>query len=236
MKYQKAKYDFNRAYQKAKANSGLIIFKVVFKDLQKLVSHSQRENTSKELFERLQGKPFWMWDIDEHKLEDIKTSGDCCFNHIIGLPTKENSEKPIFDYENLLYDSLLVADFYNRLHHAFKHKHLWVKKSTGLGVTEFFLRLMAWLCLRNNDYQNSQMCIVTGPNIDIAIKLIKRMKALFEPTLGITFDSKETVLELNGCTIEAYPSNPIDAYRALENPKFILIDEGDFFRKENRKM
>jgi hypothetical protein len=89
----------------------------------------------------------------------------------------------MFDYEKLLYDSLLVADFYNGLHHAFKHKHLWVKKSTGLGVTEFFLRLMAWLCLTNNDYRNSQMCIVTGPNIDIAIKLIKRMKALFEPKL-----------------------------------------------------
>jgi hypothetical protein len=75
------------------------------------------------------------------------------------------------------------------------------------------------------------MCIVTGPNIEIAIKLIKRMKALFEPKLRITFDSKETVLELNGCSIEAYPSNHIDAYRALDNPKFILIDEGDFFRK-----
>jgi hypothetical protein len=90
---------------------------------------------------------------------------------------------------------------------------------------------MAWLCLRNDTYRNSQMCIVTGPNIDIAIKLIKRMKALFEPRLYVTFDSKETVLELNGCSIEAYPSNHIDAYRALDNPKFILIDEGDFFRK-----
>jgi hypothetical protein len=105
------------------------------------------------------------------------------------------------------------------------------KKSNWLGVTEFFLRLMAWLCLRNDDYKNSQMCIVTGPNIDIAIKLIKRMKALFEPRSHVTFDSKETVLELNGCTIEAYPSNHIDAYRALDNPKIILIGEGDFFRK-----
>jgi hypothetical protein len=39
------------------------------------------------------------------------------------------------------------------------------------------------------------------------------------------------VLELSGCTIEAYPSNHIDAYRALDNPKFILLDEADFFRK-----
>jgi hypothetical protein len=57
------------------------------------------------------------------------------------------------------------------------------------------------------------------------------MKALFEPKLHVTFDSEETALELNGCSIEAYPSNHIDAYRALDNPKFILIDEGDFFRK-----
>ena len=25
------------------------------------------------------------------------------------------------------------------------------KKATGLGVTEFFLRLMAWFCLRNDE-------------------------------------------------------------------------------------
>ena len=95
------------------------------------------------------------------------------------------------------------------------------------------LRFMAWLCLSNDDYRDSQMVIVTGPNQELAIKLIKRMKALFEP-LGITFDSKETVLELNGCSIEAYPSNHIEAFRSLTNPKFILIEEGDFFRKNEQ--
>jgi hypothetical protein len=203
----------------------------MFKDLQKLVQQSEQErNLSNEVFEKLRDKPFWIWNIEEHKQQDINTNGDCCFNHIVGLPTKGRIEKPIFDYEKLLYDSLL-GNVHSILNHNFKYKHLWVKKSTGLGVTEFFLRLMAWLCLQNDDYRNSQMCIVTGPNIDIAIKLIKRMKGLFEPKLHVTFDSKETVLELNGCTIEAYPSNHIDAYRALDNPKFILIDEGDFFRK-----
>jgi hypothetical protein len=163
----------------------------MFKDLQKLVQQSQQEqqkNSNQDVFERLLDKSFWIWDIEEHKQLDIKTKGDCCFNHIIGLPTKEKLEKPLFDYEKLLYDSLLVNDYTNVLNPAFKHKHLWVKKSTGLGVTEFFLRLMAWLCLTNNDYRNSQMCIVTGPNIDIAIKLIKRMKGLFEPKLSITFE------------------------------------------------
>ena len=47
---------------------------IVFKDLQKLVSHSQREeNTRKELFQRLKNKPFWTWNIEEHKQEDINT-------------------------------------------------------------------------------------------------------------------------------------------------------------------
>ena len=87
-----------------------------------------------------------------------------------------------------------------RVYSNAKVKHLWVKKATGLGVTEFMLRFIAWLCLRNDDYKGSQMVTVTGPNQDIAIKLIKRMKGLFE-NLGITFDSKKTMIELNGCTI-----------------------------------
>jgi hypothetical protein len=77
------------------------------------VSQQQKENIRKELFERLQDKPFWIWNIEEHKLEDIRTDGDCCFNHIIGLPTKEGMEKAIFDYEKILYDSLLDRESYN---------------------------------------------------------------------------------------------------------------------------
>ena len=36
-------------------------------------------------------------------------------------------------------------------------------------------------------------------------------------------------------SIEAYPSNHLDAYRALDNPKFILLDEADFFRKSEQE-
>jgi len=61
--------------------------------------------------------------------------------------------------------------------------------------------------------------------------LIKRLKTLFEAKHNIIFTTKETVLELNRCTIEAFPSNHLDSYRALDNPKFILLDESDFFRK-----
>src|SRR5207249_3738114 len=43
------------------------------------------------------------------------------------------------------------------------------------------------------------------------------------------FQTKETILELNGCNIETFPSHHLDSFRALENPKFILLDEADFF-------
>jgi hypothetical protein len=39
--------------------------------------------------------------------------------------------------------------------HPFKVQYLWVKKETSLGATEFMLRLMAWLCLRNYDYRDA---------------------------------------------------------------------------------
>lgn len=165
-------------------------------------------------------KPFYF----EVGLEEFNHNKiDCCFNHIVGLPRKDNNvEYPLFEYEELIFD------------HLKNHKYLWIKKATGLGITEFFLRYMAWLCLKDNKYQHSQMCIVTGPNHPMAVKLIKRIKNMFEYKLGIVFQDKETVLELNNCRIEAYPSNHIDSFRSLDSPKFILLDEGDFFRKSEQ--
>jgi hypothetical protein len=121
------------------------IITMTFKDLRKRISSSNQQQTQS--FDKLQDKPFWIWDQQQHRLEDIKTNGNCCFNHIIGLPKKDGLEKPIFDYQQLLYEALLSPDFCNPLNHSFKDKHLWIKKATGLGVTEFFLRFMAWLCL-----------------------------------------------------------------------------------------
>jgi hypothetical protein len=76
------------------------------------------------------------------------------------------------------------------------------------------------------------MCIVTGPRIELAIALIERMKGLFRITdksYKITFDTKETVIELNGVKIEAFTSHHLDAMRGLPNVSFILLDEADFF-------
>jgi hypothetical protein len=191
----------------------------------------QQQQRSSSNLSQLSDLPFWIWDKEEHRQQAQLTNGNCCFQHVVGLPIKDKKEYPLFDYEKILYDALMNSDSSS----LFKNKHLWVKKATGLGVTEFMLRMIAWLCTKDGHFANAQICIVTGPNQDIAIKLIKRLKGIFEPKLGIRFTNKETVLELGGCTIEAFPSNHLDAYRALDNPKFIFLDEADMFRKSEQE-
>lgn len=61
----------------------------MFKDLQKLVKQSQQDQSSSNEFEKLRYRPLWIWNVEEHKQEDINTKVDCCFNSIIGLPIKE---------------------------------------------------------------------------------------------------------------------------------------------------
>ena len=70
---------------KSKASYNVIEVIVTFKDLQKLVHQSSNSEQTK-LFNKLRNKPFWIWNVEEHKQEDLRTKGDCCFNHIISLP------------------------------------------------------------------------------------------------------------------------------------------------------
>jgi late competence protein required for DNA uptake (superfamily II DNA/RNA helicase) len=128
-----------------------------------------------------------------------------------------DNEFPLFNYEQLLYDTLQ------------KQKHVWIKKATGLGITEFMLRYMAWICFKDDSLKDSQMCIVTGPRIDLAVGLIARLKSLFTDNGLVNLDTKENVIVLNGVRIEAYPSHHLDAMRGIPDVSFILLDEADFF-------
>jgi hypothetical protein len=181
---------------------------LTFKELKKRFSDTTPlQEQQNKFFGRLQNKPFWIWNIEDHKEGDIRTNGDCCFNHIIGLPHKDAVEEPLYDYEKIIFDSLVTQ---NGSSNSSNNKHLWIKKATGLSICEFILRFMAWLCMKDNALSGSQMCIVTGPRIDLAITLIDRMKKLFTvgTVKGLTvFDTKETVIELNDVKIEAFPSH-----------------------------
>lgn len=69
--------------------------------------------------------------------------------------------------------------------------------------------------------------MITGPNIDVAITLIQRLKALFPP--NILPDTKETVCEINGVHVQAFPSYNLKAARGLEKPILVWLDEADYF-------
>jgi hypothetical protein len=167
---------------------------------------------------RFKGLEFWIWDKAEHerRFNEWIQRGlrSCCFNHAAGLPRKSDVPKPLFDYEKEIYDALQQT------------KYVWIKKATGLGITEFMLRYISWLCLRDDKLKDSYVCIVTGPRIELAITLIDRLKSLFS---DIKFENKETVCELNGVRIEAFPSHHLDSMRGLDRVSLVLLDEGDFF-------
>lgn len=195
--------------------------KMTYRALKRRLERIKREGQRTGHFELLRGKPFWIWDVEKHKQEDKRTEGNCCFNHYVRLPKKGGTERPLYDYQKLIYDALFDPDSQNPLKDSNKHKHVWIKKATGLGITELMLRLMAWLCLKDDTYKGTQMCIVTGPGIEPAISLINRMKRLFQGK--VYFDTKETVIELNGVRIVAFPSHNLNTIN-LNSLRFLDPD------------
>ena len=173
------------------------------------------------------GKPFYCWDDKKFGLHD------CCFNHIVGLPlgNKDGKEKPFWEYHKKTIDALFDDSFQDRK----KRRHVRVKKATGLAFSELGIRLISWLALSSNIYRNTQIAIVNGPNIDVSVALMRRLRGIFSQNLGIELKGKETRVTLNGCNIQAYPSNNLASYRGLANVKFILLDEADFFGEKRKE-
>ena len=108
-------------------------------------------------------------------------------------------------------------------------KKLWVKKATGLGITEYMVRWIAWQCVKDDTWKDKQVdvsvVIITGASQDLTNKIIGRIKGLFT---GKEFKTKESLVVLNGCKIEAFPTNHLEPARGL-NPQLVFLDEGDFF-------
>jgi len=136
------------------------------------------------------------------------------------LPNEQVKE--YFDYERDLYQTTI------------DHKYIWIKKATGLGITEFMIRWIAWKCLSSDEWKDTQVdtnvVLITGPRIELSITIINRLKNLFNEE----FKSKETVCILNGSRIEAFPSHHLATARGL-NPRIVFLDEADFFPVNQQK-
>ena len=98
----------------------MALFQNTYRSIADRYSSQIESSSSIKQFELLKGLPFYSdW---------ISSKGaDTDFNHAIGLPQKNGVTMPLFDYEQLLFDTLQ------------SNKHVWIKKATGLGVTEFIL-------------------------------------------------------------------------------------------------
>jgi hypothetical protein len=62
---------------------------VTFKDLQKVIESQPGQGLNQNQLQRFRDKPFWYWDQRRHKEKDKVFKGDCCMQHIIGLPRKD---------------------------------------------------------------------------------------------------------------------------------------------------
>lgn len=109
-----------------------------------------------------------------------------------------------------------------------KVKHLACLKASSLGISEISLRFLAWICLSSDKLKGSQIVIFTGPRLELAVSLISRLKSMLSKNHDISFTEKETVCNLNGTRIEAFPSHHADSARGLPNISAILVDEFSF--------
>lgn len=188
---------------------------MTFKDLQKAVqSEAEHANAGVniDLINQLQGLPFWIFDKEQHKLEDIRTKGRCCFWHSIKCPQKDGHDMPVLPYQKTLYDALQ------------NYKRIAILKSRGIGCSEFLLRYIAWCCI-NKYAANSRVLILTGPNIRLSTDLISRFRSI----LKYLPETEKTVAIVNDTVrVEAFPSFHCSAARGYTDVRFILADEASF--------
>lgn len=180
--------------------------------------------------------PFWRWDITREQHAELakSTKCNCCFNHMIGLPVKPDTKKryPMFEYERILFEH-----FYSSLLGTVPNPDYYylVIKSTGLGITEFVIRLMAWLAVRNSDYRNQRFAIITGVTQQTADEIIERMHQLFDAFPDLPIERRIGRLRINGVTIAAYPAENVKKLRSYKDFRFIFVDEADFFEAKAQR-
>jgi hypothetical protein len=205
-------------------------YKQLYKFLEKryLINKDILDNPFKIFY----GLPFYRFDLtrQEHlKLYD-EMNGRCCFNHFIGMPEKHGKVFPFFEYEKVLWD-----DFEKSLNGESPQRLFAVLKATGIGMTEYIIRVMAWMAVSSGKYHGARFAIIAGIRMIIAEGVIDRFVNLFHrfPFLGIKAAKARTMV--NHVLIEAFPAVNLDAMRSFHNLAFVFVDEADFFRKSLQK-
>lgn len=197
---------------------------MTFKDLKIQLEKLQLSSGYCQEFDLLKNKPFWIWNKDKHIQEDILNSGNCCFNHIMGLPIKNGREYPIFEYEQLIFKIIE------------ENQNIWIKKARGLGVTTFLIRYLAWKILSSSNLDGKSIFIVSGTREEFANYVKKKMEQLFERRFpDLVLDSKYTELILKKTWIKVMPTKNIKDIRGYMDAAYLFIDEADFFNPNEQE-
>lgn len=169
------------------------------------------------LIQKVKGKPFFNWSVTEPEgHRRLYEACKCdCFYCIFGWLKKNDSPLPLWDYEQVLQDTI-----------ENESKYILIRKSTGLGITSFWLYYWIYRALRGH-LMNKEVAIIVGPSQQLAIDLIAKIRSYFLPH-GIKFDSRATTLTINGCTFNSKPSNHLDSLRSRMDLKVIIVDELDY--------
>jgi hypothetical protein len=155
---------------------------------------------------------------ESHQLDIFKGKTFLEFNDIIGLPVKNNKVHPIYDYELDVIDKIEG------------HRNIWIKKASGIGMTELILRYLTWKCLVNNDLEYKRIFIVSGTFVHHANEVKERMSNLFRnkfPQLNL--ESKFTDLWIRNTNVKIFPSRNVKDLRGWTDVAYLFIDEADYF-------
>jgi hypothetical protein len=197
---------------------------MISKDFKRIIQEYEQIATESVEITRLVNdcpKSFYKWNDKNHWAgHDKRNKGLCCFWDWAGTPMKGSLRMPVLPYQKLLYKMLK------------EQKHIWIKKSRGLGVTTFMIYWIAHQCL--TQYKpGDRVCIVVGPRIDLAEDWITRFKSLFRENFPAVYSElikqQSTVALLNGIRVEAFPSHHVDTMRGLDKVKCIMSDESDYY-------
>ena len=194
-------------------------------NLRKTVEHYRQkldsiESPNTERFQVLQGLPFYYWDKPKEQQRGT-------FVGTLGLPIKNGITHGLYDFEQQIIDYMETDKPTDP-----KNKHLYILKSSGLGITTLLLYYIGWKCTINNDWSNGRVCILTAPRLELTIDLVDRLKGIFtrNESLGFEFDTRNTICSINSTKIEAFPSHlGLKGMRGLTDIKMIVCDEASFF-------
>jgi hypothetical protein len=140
------------------------------------------------------------------------------FNNIIGLPVKNGVEHSIYDYE---LEVIKVIE---------QNRNIWIKKASGIGMTELILRFLAWKILVNNDLEYKNIFIVSGTHSIHAHDVKVRLENLFRKNFPLLqLESKFTDLWIKNTNIKIFPSRNSKDLRGYTDVAYLFLDEADYW-------